>query len=114
MIEISDARFAELVDAAVAGIPAKMRQEISNVAFLIEEEHPTNPNILGLYHGVALPRRTHNLGGKLPDTITLYRESIKRRCHSEAQLEERVRKVVLHEIGHYFGLDDAELHRLGY
>lgn len=114
MIDISDEKFEELVDAALATIPQKVQDQVCNVALIIEDCHPAGPHILGLYHGVALTRRPHNLGGKLPDTITLYRESIKAVCHTEAQLQERVRKVVLHEIGHYFGLSDADLHKFGY
>lgn len=114
MVAISEQRFEEFVTAALDSLPRETAARVANVAFLIEDEHPTNPNILGLYHGVALTRRPHNIAGKLPDTITLYRESIQRRCATEEQLQDRVRKVVLHEIGHYFGLSDADLHKLGY
>lgn len=114
MIEVSDERFEELVDAALAQIPEAIAERIRNVAFLIEDYNENSPYILGLYHGVALPKRTFDHTGFLPDTITIYRQALKNICHSEDQLIEQVRITVMHEIGHYFGLDEADLHRLGY
>ncbi len=114
MIEVSDDRFEELVDAALAQIPDAVADRIRNVAFLIEDYDPASPYILGLYRGVALPKRTFDHTGFLPDTITIYRQAIKNVCHTEEQLVEQVRITVMHEIGHYFGLDEDDLHRLGY
>ncbi|WBT08615.1 metallopeptidase family protein [Corynebacterium sp. SCR221107] len=114
MMEISDEDFEELVDQALAQIPEEVLERVTNVAILIEDYHPSSPYILGLYHGVALPERTFDHTGYLPDTITIYREALKHYCTSEEELVEQVRITVMHEIGHYFGLDDDDLHRLGY
>lgn len=78
MIDISDERFEELVDQALASIPDDIMQHILNVVFLIEDFNPDNPWTLGLYHGVALPKRTFDHTGYLPDTITIYRQALKK------------------------------------
>lgn len=113
MIDVSDERFEELVDLAFDQIPQKFLDNLRNVVFLIEDFHPRSPYILGLFNGVALPEGTFNHGG-LPDSITIYKGALKSYCNSEEQLIEQVRVTVLHEIGHYFGLDEEDLHRLGY
>ncbi|MFC2375482.1 MAG: metallopeptidase family protein [Corynebacterium matruchotii] len=114
MMEISDERFEELVDQALAQIPDEVHEHIKNVVFLIEDYNPRSPYILGQYTGVALPKRTFDHTGFLPDTIAIYRQALKNYCWSEDELIEQVRITVMHEIGHYFGLDEDGLHRLGY
>ena len=114
MMEISDERFEELVDQALAQIPDEVHEHIKNVVFLIEDYNPRSPYILGQYTGVALPKRTFDHTGFLPDTIAIYRQALKDYCWSEDELIEQVRITVMHEIGHYFGLDEDDLHRLCY
>ncbi|AGN20407.1 metallopeptidase family protein [Corynebacterium glutamicum] len=113
MIEVSDERFEELVDLAFDQVPQQFLDHMRNVVLLIEDFNPDSPYILGLYHGVALTERTFNHGG-LPDSITIYKGALQNYCNSEEQLVEQVRVTVLHEIGHYFGLGEEDLHRLGY
>lgn len=114
MVEISDERFEELVDQALDAIPDALVREIDNLALLIEDSHPDGEPLLGLYTGVALPDRTFEDSGFLPDTITIYRAPLKELCSTEAELAEQIRITVLHEIGHYFGLDEKRLDELGY
>ncbi|MCS4490121.1 metallopeptidase family protein [Corynebacterium sp. ES2794-CONJ1] len=114
MVEISEADFADLVDAALATIPPEFRDHMRNIAILIEDLHPSGPGVLGLYTGIPLPERQFGNAGYLPDTITIYREALKRFCTSREQLAEQVRITVIHEVGHYFGFDDEELHARGY
>lgn len=114
MIEISDEDFEELVCDALDMIPEEFAQQMVNLAFLIEDRDPTNPGILGLYSGVALPERTFDHTGVLPDTITIYRESLKEYCQSYEELVQEIIVTVHHEVGHYFGLDEEDLHRLGW
>ena len=86
MMEISDERFEELVDQALAQIPDEVHEHIKNVVFLIEDYNPRSPYILGQYTGVALPKRTFDHTGFLPDTIAIYRQALKDYCWSEDEL----------------------------
>ncbi|WKD60226.1 Possibl zinc metallo-peptidase [Corynebacterium ciconiae DSM 44920] len=114
MVTISDERFEELVDMGLDLIPEELLSRLTNVVIRIEDRNPDSPDILGLYEGVALPDRTNEFSGFLPDTITIYKESLKEYCVSERQLVEQVGITVVHEIAHYFGIDDARLHELGW
>lgn len=69
--------------------------------------------LLGLYHGVPITRRGENYNLVAPDKISIYQESIETICETDAEVREQVRKTVLHELGHYFGIDDDRLHELG-
>lgn len=113
MIEVSEDRFEELVDQALDTIPEAFLSHMRNVVILIDNYNENSPFILGLYHGVALPERAFDHGG-LPDTITFYKGALQDYCGSEKQLIEQVRITVMHEVGHYFGLSEEDLHRLGY
>lgn len=114
MFWVSEQRFEQLVDEALAKIPESITQHVRNLAILIEDYNEESPHILGLYRGVALTERTFDHTGFLPDTITIYRGALQDYCNSEQELVEQVRITVMHEIGHYFGLDEEDLHRLGY
>jgi predicted Zn-dependent protease with MMP-like domain len=81
---------------------------------LVEPRHPEDPELLGLYEGVALTDRTSDYGGVLPDRITLYRDALVDVCADEDELRDEVAITVVHEIAHHFGIDDATLHRLGW
>ncbi|HEX3786870.1 MAG TPA: metallopeptidase family protein [Pseudonocardiaceae bacterium] len=112
--EMSMARFEELVADALDTIPQRFLAAMSNVVVLVEDIHPDDPNLLGLYHGVALTRRTSYYSGVLPDTITIYRQPILRVCRTEQDVVRQVGITVVHEVGHHFGIDDATLHELGW
>ncbi|WP_018024989.1 metallopeptidase family protein [Corynebacterium ulceribovis] len=114
MIEVSDDRFEELVEAGLDRIPPQLLRRMDNVAIIISDRHPDSPHILGLYEGVGLTERAANHAGFLPDVISIFRESLFDYCSSEEELVEQVAVTVIHEIGHHFGLDDDELHRLGW
>ena len=113
-VSMTRARFEELVADALDRVPRRFLAAMSNVAVLVEDIHPDNPHLLGLYHGVALTDRTSYYSGVLPDTITIYREPILRICASEEDVVRQVSITVVHEIGHHFGIDDATLHELGW
>jgi predicted Zn-dependent protease with MMP-like domain len=107
-------RFEELVGDALDLIPAQFAAAMDNVVVLVEDRHPENPTLLGLYHGVALTERTSHYGGVLPDRITIYREAILDICRDEQDVVEEVAITVVHEVAHHFGIDDARLHELGW
>ncbi|MEU4669898.1 metallopeptidase family protein [Amycolatopsis sp. NPDC023774] len=113
-VEMTRARFEELVSEALDQVPPKFADAMDNVVVLVEEFNDESPTILGLYHGVALTRRTTDYGGVLPDRISIYRRPILWMCSTEAEVVEQVLITVMHELGHHFGLDDDRLHELGW
>lgn len=113
-MEMSRERFEELVADALDLIPPEFAKAMDNVVVLVEDIDPANPNLLGLYHGVALTERTSHYGGVLPDRITIYREPILGLCDSDEEVVEEVAVTVIHEVAHHFGIDDDRLHELGW
>ncbi len=114
-MDLDRAAFDKLVDEALDGIPDEIAALISNVVVLVEDEAPADdPELLGLYDGVALTEREANYAAQLPDRIFLYRGPLLAMCDSAEQLEEEVRITVVHEVAHHFGIDDERLHELGY
>src|SRR5699024_283988 len=107
-------RFEEVVGDALDLLPREFASAMNNVVILVEEHHPEDPALLGLYEGVSLTERDHTYAGMLPDHITIYRQPLLDMCSDEEQLVEEVAVTVLHEIAHHFGIDDARLHELGW
>ena len=105
--------FDEHVQAALDGLPAALAAGLDNVAVVIEDEHPDDPDLFGLYEGTPLPDRGEN-AGELPDRITIYRLPLEEEFSDPGELEWEIRITVLHELGHYFGLDEDRLAELGY
>ncbi|MCB0877411.1 MAG: metallopeptidase family protein [Thermoleophilia bacterium] len=107
--------FRARVDAALHSIPDELWNEIDNVEIVVDDEAPGRPHLYGLYHGVPLTERSVWSSGGMPDSITIYRLPIVRDFgHDPALLERQIRITVLHEIGHYFGIDEDRLRALGY
>ena len=114
MIDIEPGRFEEMVTTALDGLPEDLGTGMRNVAVTVEHD-PGPPGLLGLYRGVPLTSRTSAYAGVLPDRITIYRrQAICAICQSEREVAEQVRRTVIHEIGHYFGIDDDRLGELGW
>ncbi len=113
MVDIEPARFEQMVSEALDGLPPKLGEVMRNVAVTVDHESPAS-NLLGLYRGVPLTERTSHYAGVLPDQITIYRLAICAHCTQESQVVEEVRRTVIHEIGHHFGIDDDRLHELGW
>lgn len=113
-VSMSEARFEELVGDALDLIPPELTRAIDNVVVLIEPRNPDEPHLLGLYHGIALTERDSHYGGSLPDTITVYRDALLEVCADEDEVVAEVRITVIHEIAHYFGIDEERLHQLGW
>jgi len=98
------------VHEALASLPAELRGAISNVAIVVEDEPPPGERLLGLYEGVPLTSRGSGYAGVLPDKITLYRGPLERLARGDAaRLRGEVRRVVLHEVAHHFGISDERL-----
>ena len=111
---VSDERFDEMVDDAIDKIPEEFARRMRNVVFLVQEHNPEDPSILGLYEGVALTERTFDHTGYLPDAISIYKRALENIAHSEEELAHEVEVTVFHEVGHYFGIDEEQLHALGW
>lgn len=108
-------RFEELVGDALDLIPPRLAAALDNVVVLVEELHPEEPELLGLYEGIALTERDFSTyAGALPDTITIYRGALLQMCEAEDEVVEEVAITVIHEIAHHFGIDDDRLHELGW
>lgn len=113
VIDIDPARFEEMVSAALDALPDDLGRLMRNVAVLVEHgEGP--PGLLGLYEGVPLTARSGQYAGVLPDRITIYRRAICAACWSEWEVEDQVRKTVIHEVAHHFGIGDDRLRELGW
>jgi len=113
MIEVSPARFEEMVEAALDSLPERLGRLMSNVAVMVQHE-PGPPGLLGLYEGIPLTSRTTGYAGVLPDRITIYRLAICAVCETEDELIDQVRRTVVHEVGHHFGISDTRLTELGW
>ena len=113
MIQVAPDRFEEMVAAALDGLPEELGRLMSNVAVTVQHE-PGPPGLLGLYEGIPLTRRTTGYAGVLPDRITIYRLAICAICTTEDEAIDQVRRTVVHEVGHHFGIDDARLTELGW
>ncbi|MDT4891955.1 MAG: hypothetical protein QOE97_990 [Pseudonocardiales bacterium] len=113
MVVVEDARFEQMVGEALDGLPPDLGRLMRNVAVTVQHEAGP-PGLLGLYRGVPLTSRTSQYSAVLPDRITLYHQAIAARCSTEVQVVVEVRRTVIHEIGHHFGIDDARLHELGW
>jgi predicted Zn-dependent protease with MMP-like domain len=113
MIEVSPARFEGMVEAALDGLPQRLGRLMSNVAVMVQHE-PGPPGLLGLYEGIPLTSRTTGYAGVLPDRITIYRLAICAVCETEDEVIDQVRRTVVHEVGHHFGISDARLTELGW
>ena len=114
-LEIDPVAFDRLVEDALDSLPAEIAARVHNVVVLVEERAPAeDPDLLGIYDGVALTERAANHAGDLPDRILLFRDNLLAMCETPEQLADEVRITVVHEIAHHFGIDDARLDDLGY
>jgi predicted Zn-dependent protease with MMP-like domain len=102
--------FQDYVDAALDSLPSELRERMSNVEIVVEEEPAQGQRLLGLYQGVPLTRRGIGYTGALPDKITIFRGPLVRLYGHDAEtLRTEVKRVVLHEVAHHFGISDERL-----
>lgn len=114
VLDVSPRRFEELVDDALDLVPDALLQLLDNVIVQVAERDEQEPELLGVYRGVALTERGHDYSFELPDTITIFRLPILEMCRDEQQVADEVATTVVHEIGHYFGIDERRLHEFGW
>jgi predicted Zn-dependent protease with MMP-like domain len=121
-MNLTRTEFDDLVVSALKRLPKFLRKKMENVDVVVEDraseevlsemELQSPYQLLGLYQGVPFQRRGFYYGNVLPDKITLFQIPIESICRTREEIEEKVREVVIHEVGHYFGLDDEKLREL--
>ena len=115
-------QFEALVARAMRSLPKTFRDKIKNIAVVVEDwadaetlaEMGIEPpdTLYGLYRGIDLTRRDGSYGNVMPDVVTIYQGPIEEDAADEEEMAEIVRETVVHELGHYFGLDDETMHRI--
>ncbi len=122
MYKVDRETFEGLVTSAVEDLPDAFRDRITNLEFVVEDLASSEDyarvrggrsgTLLGVYRGIPLPRRGRRYNMALPDRIVIFQQPIQRLARSEADLSDRVRHVVQHEIAHYFGISDDRLREI--
>jgi predicted Zn-dependent protease with MMP-like domain len=124
VVRLSRARFEALVEEALRGIPDELRGALDNVEVAVEDR-PTreqlasvglgpDDELFGLYLGTPLPERSPLAPYALPDVISIFQRPLEEACATEDEIREEIRRTVVHEIAHYFGIDEDRLAELGY
>lgn len=117
-MHFSRSEFERLVEEALESLPPRFADLLDNVAVVVEEEpsgddlealDDPDGELLGIYRGVALTRRTHDMLPMLPDQIAIFRGPILRVTRNRHEAVHEIRDTVIHELGHYFGLDDHDM-----
>jgi predicted Zn-dependent protease with MMP-like domain len=121
-MRVSPFEFERLVEQALAELPKRFADLLQNVAVIVEAEpseedldalddeaYEAGHELLGIYRGVPRTRRTHDMVA-LPDQVAIFRGPILRIARSNHEIVQEVRDTVVHELGHYFGLSDADMH----
>ena len=121
-MKLTREEFEALVILALKRLPKFFKKKMKNVDVVVEDRAPrdllselglrSSYDLLGLYQGLPLDRRGFYYGNVLPDKITLFQIPIESMCQTKEEIEEKVKEVVIHEVGHYFGLDDKRLREL--
>jgi predicted Zn-dependent protease with MMP-like domain len=113
MVTMSVEQFEQLVADALDGIPAELGAAMENVAVMVDDHSPPG-RLLGLYQGVPLTSRGAHYSATTPDRITIFMATICRACQTQEEVVDTVRRVVIHEVGHHFGIGDRRLEELGW
>lgn len=109
------AAFEELVIDELDRLPDDMVEGMENVVFVVEDRPEDGSlDLLGLYDGLALTERTQYGMGELPDRIVVYREPHLAQCETDDELRDEIHTTLVHEIAHFYGIDDEQLHEMGW
>jgi len=124
MVTLSDQEFEQIVKEAMEMLPEDLAQKVHNIDIFVEDfpgpdvqsqMRVSQNGLLGLYSGVPQNHRTpSSYGNVLPDRIYLYKKNLESYARNAEELKEQIQRTVLHELGHYFGIDDKRLRELGY
>ncbi|PQZ61120.1 MULTISPECIES: metallopeptidase family protein [unclassified Microbacterium] len=114
-MDMDTATFEKLVIDELDQLPDDMVEGLENVVFVVEDRPEDGSlDLLGLYDGLALTERTQYGMGELPDRIVVYREPHLAQCDSEDELRDEIHTTLVHEIAHFYGIDDEQLHEMGW
>jgi predicted Zn-dependent protease with MMP-like domain len=115
MLDLDEAAFEALVVAELDELPDDMVDGLDNIVFVVEDRPEDGSlDLLGIYDGVALTERERYGFGEMPDRIVLYREPHLAACDDLDQLRDEIHVTLVHEIAHFYGIDDDRLHELGW
>ncbi|MFG6491789.1 metallopeptidase family protein [Microbacterium sp. P03] len=115
MIEMDAATFESLVVSELDRLPDDMIDGLDNVVFVVEDRPEDGSlDLFGLYDGWAITERERYGTGELPDRIIVYREAHLAACEDVAELQDELHTTLVHEIAHFYGIDDERLHELGW
>lgn len=122
MFTLSDEEFNQMLLEAIESLPEEFKKKLDNVEIVVEQSpppeilrrFPRNHLLLGLYQGIPHKRRTSHYGLVLPDKISIYKLNIEMISESKDDIREKIRRTLLHEIGHHFSLTDKDLRSLGW
>jgi predicted Zn-dependent protease with MMP-like domain len=116
--------FSELLDTAINELPEEFRERLGNVAIIVEDypseellermEVPEDETLFGLYEGIPLTERGHFEAPLHPDRILIFQRAIEDACDSPEEVKEELKITLVHEIAHFFGMDDDYLEEIGY
>ncbi len=112
VVKLSREEFEKLVAKALDDIPVELQSAMENVVVLVDDVSPPG-QLFGLYQGVPLTKRAR-YSASMPDRITIFQQTICNVCQNTDDVERQVRKTVIHEVGHHFGISDARLRELGW
>ena len=113
-VEVTPEQFEALVDRALSSIPEELFDLVENCIVVVQDRNEEEPDLLGLYEGIPITERDSMYSGVLPDRIFVYRLPTLEMCSTLEEVVDEVHVTVVHEIAHYFGIDDDRLHELGY
>jgi len=119
---VDRSRFQRLVEEALREIPPRFRSAMQNVAVIVEDEPPPHileemeieppDSLFGLYQGTPLSERGWGYGNALPDRISIYQGPIEEACEDDEEIRDCVAETVIHEFGHYFGMDEDQIEEI--
>jgi predicted Zn-dependent protease with MMP-like domain len=121
---VTRGEFERLVERALVSLPADFRRHLENVQVVVQTRPsvellqemgvPEEETLFGLYQGTPLTEREERQEPRMPDRILIFQEPIEEACGSRAEVEEEVRRTVVHEVAHFFGIDEDRLQELGW
>lgn len=114
MTPVSDEFFESLIDDALDELPEGFLRNMNNVVVLARPYNEEEPSLLGLFEGVPVTKQHANHTGFLPEAIFIYKDTLEAISQDVEELRHQVKTTVFHEVGHYFGLEEEDLHRLGW